>query len=269
MISFPPVVRATVLHRPSKVIKSPYIADVRLEDGRELLCHTPGLGCHGLVDAGKQIYVTLTPAGTKAKTACTATIAASSDAIGSYTVGLQPLMSQRLAVSLLPRLVPPEDGEHVWESEVTVDIPGFEKTRLDYVGTRVSDGKKVYVEVKNAMIAWDDTVPRATRRAVFPDGFRKRKTDPVSPRAIKHAEVLAALRERPETAGCVLLFIVPRSDCRDGLLINPTDPAYCAAVGGAIRAGVTVRAFSSVYDTAKSTVALSREMAVYVPRRRL
>lgn len=266
MLSFPAVVKATVLHRPSKVIKSPYVADVRLEDGRELLCHTPGLGCHGLVDTGKQIYVTLASVGSKGKTSCTATIAVCEDSAGCYTVGLQPLMSQRLAADLLSRLVPAADGEHVWESEVTVEIPGFEKTRLDYVGTRISDGKKVYMEVKNAMIAWDDTVERSKRRAVFPDGFRKRKTDPVSPRAIKHAEALAALRKKPETASCVLLFIVPRRDCRDGLLINPTDPAYCAAVGDTIRAGVVVRAFSSVYDEIKSTAELLREMAVFVPR---
>lgn len=256
----PSLHQATVLRRPSSKIKSPYVADVRLSDGRELLCHTPGLGCNGLVEAGRQIYVTLTPEG-KGKTACTATIAACEDSLGSYTVGLQPLRSQKLAAAVLETLI---KAPCVWAAEVTVEIPGFETTRLDYVGTRVADGKKVYVEVKNAMIAWDATALRVSRRAVFPDGFRKKKTDPVSPRAIKHAEALATLRSRPDTAACVLLFIVPRDDCHDGLLINPTDPLYCTAVAAAIRAGVSVRAFSSIYDVAKTTASLSKEVPVFI-----
>lgn len=260
MTSFPPVFLATVLRRPSAKIKSPYVADVRLSCGRELLCHTPGLGCSGLVEAGREIYVTLAPEGSKSKTACAAIIAACSDSTGSYTVGLQPLMSQKLAHGLLDRLV---SSPCIWASEVSVTIPGFEATRLDYVGTQV-DGKKVYVEVKNAMIAWDAATSRTKRRAVFPDGFRKKKTEPVSPRAIKHAEALAALRKHDDTAACILLFMVPRTDCHDGLLINPTDPLYCAAVGAAVRAGVSVRAFSSIYDETKCTATLAEEVPVFL-----
>ena len=256
----PSLQKAIVLRRPSSTIKSPYVADVKLEDGREMLCHTPGLGCSGLVEAGRQIFVSLNAEDSKSKTACTATIAACEDSIGSYTVGLQPLRSQKLAASLLPSLA----ADCEWKSEVTVEIPGFETTRLDYVGIRRADGKKVYVEVKNAMIAWDSSAARPSRRAVFPDGYRKKKDEPVSPRAIKHAEALAALRLQKETAACILLFIVPRSDCHDGLLINPTDPLYCAAVSAAVRAGVVVRAFSSIYDEAKSTAEISKEVPVFL-----
>ena len=261
MTSFPPVFKATVLRRPSATIKSPYVADVRLSCGREIMCHTPGLGCSGLVEAGREIYVTMAPEGSKSKTACTAIIAACSDSTGSYTVGLQPLMSQKLARGLLDRLV---SSPCVWTSEVTVDIPGFETTRLDYVGTQVCDGKKVYVEVKNAMIAWDCTASREKRRAVFPDGFRKKTSEPVSPRAIKHAQALAALRSQEDTAACILLFLLPRTDCHDGLLINPTDPLYCKAVAAAVRSGVLVRAFSSIYDETKSTATLAKEVPVFL-----
>ena len=72
--SLPTLYRVEVINRPSKSIKSPYVADIRLEDGSHALCHTPGLGCCGLVAPGKHIYVSKA-ANTKSKTAYTAQIA--------------------------------------------------------------------------------------------------------------------------------------------------------------------------------------------------
>ena len=45
-----PLVRGTVINRPSKVVKTGYVADVQLEDGREIQVrkrekHDPVAGC--------------------------------------------------------------------------------------------------------------------------------------------------------------------------------------------------------------------------------
>ena len=42
------LVEATVLKRPSKHIKTPYVADVILNN-KEVLGHSPALGCGGLL----------------------------------------------------------------------------------------------------------------------------------------------------------------------------------------------------------------------------
>lgn len=55
--TLPDLYRATVLARPSRSIKSPYLADVQLEDGTLALCHSPSLGCMGLISAGATILV--------------------------------------------------------------------------------------------------------------------------------------------------------------------------------------------------------------------
>ena len=247
--------RVTVLKRPSATIKSPYVADIQLADGSIAMCHTPGLGCCGLVEAGRVIYVK--PAASKtSKTAWTAVLAECTDETGVYTVGIHPMISQKAAAQALDRL---GYVGVTWQSEVAVD----EHTRLDYVGT-LPNGKKVYVEVKNAMVTGMLDTPRVNRRALFPDGFRKKKDEPVSPRAVKHAEILAELARRPDTEAAILLYTVPRNDCGDGLEINPRDPIYCRAVWAAVRAGVKVWGFSFTH-TPDSDMLIGKSVPVYVP----
>ena len=235
--TFPQLYRVEVLHRPSKTIKSPYVADIRLEDGSQALCHTPGLGCCGLVATGKTIYVSKA-ANAKAKTAYTAQMAECTDSEGTYYVGIHPMVSQAMAAKLLDKISPTA----TWKSEVKIN----EHTRLDFVGT-TPEGKKIYVEVKNAMISLC-AHPRASRRAIFPEGYRKCKTDTVSPRAVKHAETLAELAALPDTEAAYLLYIVPRSDCEAGLELNPSDPIYCEAVANAMKQNVRIRVFGLAFQ---------------------
>jgi sugar fermentation stimulation protein A len=256
---------ATVVCRPSATNKSPYVCDIVLDSDEKHMCHSPGLGCSGLVAAGRRIWVTQNKSPTS-KTAFTAQIADCTDAEGPFTVGIHPMVSQKATHDLLPLLGFGPDVK--WATEVKVS----DHTRLDFVGT-TPDNKKIYVEVKNAMISHQEAShARAQRRAIFPEGFRKKKDDPVSPRAVKHANTLAALMANPATLAAILLFVVPRTDCGGGLEINPTDRVYSAAVAAALRAGVQARVFSlrigatSLSVTPRITLPVfDRELPLFLP----
>ena len=99
-----------------------------------MLCHTPGLGCCGLVEAGRRIYVTAGRVGSK--TECVAQIAECTDSEGVFYNGIHPIVSQTAARGLLTRI----SDEAVWKAEVVVE----DGTRLDYVGLLPS-GKKIYI----------------------------------------------------------------------------------------------------------------------------
>lgn len=251
--TLPSLQRAEVIHRPSKSIKSPYVADIKLADGTIALCHTPGLGCCGLVAPNRIIYVSKAT-GAKAKTAYTAQLSESADNTGTYYVGIHPMISQAVAGKLLDKIA----TDVVWKGEVKIS----DHTRLDFVGT-TNEQKKIYVEVKNAMISVS-TEARQIRRAVFPEGFRKSKADPVSPRAVKHAETLAELVKLPDTQAAYLVFIVPRNDCGGGLELNKLDPIYCDAVKKAMAAGVQVRVFGLAF-TADGTITFDKELPFSIP----
>lgn len=250
LYSFPSLTKATVLKRPSATIKSPYVADIRFEDGTTSLCHTPGLGCCGLVESGRSVYVSRSRDG--AKTDYTTQLAICEDVDGPYYVGIHPMVSQNAAHSLLSTIC----SDAQWKSEVTVG-----DSRFDYVGS-CPNGKTIYLEVKTAMVSLGLDKARSERRALFPVGYKKKKGDPVSPRAIKHAEGLAALAQEESTHSCILVFLVPRSDCGGGFEVNREDPAYYAAVKKAIYAGVQVRAYALDYTPAGIT--LHDEVPVYI-----
>jgi len=249
--TLPALIRVTVTKRPSSKIKSPYVADVRLEDGSEALCHTPGLSCSGLVTPGKVIYVS--KSNEKAKTDYTAQIAECTDGEGNYYVGIHPMISQHIASILLHNI----STEAKWKSEVKIS----EHTRLDFVGS-LENGKKIYVEVKNAMIS-TNLVGRSERRAIFPEGYRKSKKDTISPRAVKHAETLAEIMEKDDTHSAYLVYIVPRNDCNGGLELNQEDPIYVESVTNAMAKGVKVRVFGLNFLTT-GCIEFNKELGFHV-----
>jgi DNA-binding sugar fermentation-stimulating protein len=254
LYTLPQLFKATVVNRPSKTIKSPYVADILLEDGSVALCHTPGLSCSGLVVPQRCVYVSKA-ASAKAKTAYTVQISESVDSEGTHYIGIHPMVSQMIASKLLNKIC----ETAVWKSEVKVN----DHTRLDFVGLCSDNNKKIYVEVKNAMISLSKET-RVSRRATFPEGYRKSKTESFSPRAVKHAETLAELACLPDTEAVYLVFIVPRSDCNDGLELNPADQVYCRAVSKAIEAGLKVRVFG--LDFSKTGIInFNKELAFHLP----
>ena len=252
--SLPQLVRCCVLHRPSKIIKSPYVADIVLEDGVHALCHTPGLGCSGLVAPGRTLYVSQAVKDT-AKTNYTAQLAECEDSEGTYYVSIHPMISQAMAGHLLDHVHP----DVTWRSEVKVDS----HSRIDFVGT-VASGKMVYVEVKNAMISHQTTVERSCRRAVFPEGYRKVKTDTFSPRALKHAALLGDLVGRPDTEAAYLLFIIPRHDCQGGLELHSQDSVYSQGVADAMARGVQVRVFG-LHVNQEGQISFDRPLPFHAP----
>jgi len=253
LYALPELYRATVINRPSKTVKSPYVADILLEDGTVALCHTPGLSCSGLVVPQRTIYVSKAK-NAKAKTAYTAQISESVDSEGIHYIGIHPMVSQTVASKLLDKI----SQTAVWKSEVKVN----EHTRLDFVG-KTGEGKKIYVEVKTAMISLSKE-PRLTRRAVFPEGYRKSKTESFSPRAVKHAETLAELASLPDTEAVYLVFIVPRSDCNGGLELNITDQVYCTAISKAIKAGLRICVFGLDFCI-NGSIKFTKELVFHPP----
>jgi DNA-binding sugar fermentation-stimulating protein len=56
------LIEGTIVKRPSKIIKSPYVADViPLNQSSEILAHSASLGCCGLSDVGATILMTTMP----------------------------------------------------------------------------------------------------------------------------------------------------------------------------------------------------------------
>ena len=101
------LIEGTVLNRPSKVIKSPYVADVLIEENNiktEVISHSPSLGCCGLAE--KDAIVLLSKLPIKSEQKCTYRICLSICKDAQHPghesiVGIYPKFAEELAENAL------------------------------------------------------------------------------------------------------------------------------------------------------------------------
>jgi len=238
------LIKANVLARPSKKVKSPYLADIEI-DGVEYLCHSPALGCSGHIVEGATVWV-LQKNGSKTKSSHEIYLIQEGDTM----IGAHPLVANKIAQVLLKQKMIIPNIKNIY-SEFTVD-----DCRFDFIGQ--IDNKMAVIEIKSVPMAdyYDGTQKEVNelmkentkdkKIAIFPfESSRKLMNDPKSPRALKHIETLKSLAKEKY---CMLLYIVQRDDV-DSFCISKLDPIYKEAVKKAMNAGVHIKAVSIRWDT--------------------
>ena len=208
-----------IVKRPSKTIKSPYVADVMIDE-QEFLGHTPSLGCCGLCESGSKVVMIPTP-GNK----CSYRVQLSKQ--GKTYVGVNPKLSEQIMKSILQKNVLSTVDVDTFDSEVR-----YKNSRFDFAG-ECKDGSLFILEVKSVPLKCDD------KTAFFPDGYRKKKGDPISPRALKHVNELKSLKLENNDMRCILCFVIPRDDITE-FKINEKDEIYRKAVQEAWMCGVEI-----------------------------
>jgi len=247
------VVKGTVLKRPSASIKSPYVADVLLDDGRTVLAHSASLGCCGLSDKGATIWLQELPTKKSSHAKCSHRVCLSTlyDTVRekSVTIGIFPKYAEELAEkALVGNHFKCLQGVRKYRRETVIKVDGLVDSRFDFSGID-GQGCPFLMEIKNVPLAdYDDIVPRKSgcyadrefdeKVAYFPDGYRKKASDPVSPRALKHIRELTTIRGMSKTR-CILCFVVQRSDV-NRFTSSVADPEYKDAFEDARLNGVEI-----------------------------
>lgn len=268
-----PLRLAVVVARPSKTVKTPYVADIMFADDPTIYqAHAPSLGCSGLVDVDSNVYVSEKTA-SKSDAKTTHTIYGTT-IYGGWRVGVNPMIANKAVRRIIETgLASARDfpiGSTV-EQEVTVG-----DSRIDMKVTH-SDGSISWVEVKNVPLAHyrnasegcknyragavpgsveDD--PRS-KIAIFPDGYRKNKTDAISPRATKHLENLMDRVREGDGAYC--LYLCQRADATR---FEPAslDTIYSETFRRAQAAGVRMRCYVVEWDKEFKCMRFIREIPV-------
>jgi len=255
MLKIDGLVDGTIVNRPSKTIKSPYVADILLHTlNTTILGHTASLGCCGLADREAQILMAPVPKTNKNnKISCEFKVYLSviRERGAEIVVGIHPKLAENLAESaiknnLLSRL----QNVRGYKRETTIYVAGKVDSRFDFTGIDCN-GVPFIMEVKNVPLADYEDITAKDRKhkcyddrdinskvAYFPDGYRKKSTDTVSPRALKHIRELTLIK-RESITRCIMCYVIQRTDveCFQPSII---DPEYRAAVKEAVEAGVEI-----------------------------
>ena len=238
-----------LVKRPSRSIKSPYIADIIIDE-KEELAHCPSLGISGLLNDEAKFLCSKNETSTRKS---------------KYTVELTYLPST-LNTTVLTN-TNPQFGNKLFASIIKNNIideyknPLIVKSEKKYKDSRFdfyikkADNKEEYIEVKSVVLCNFDKkeYPKSVKNpeihrlnthkkgAIFPDGFRKNKNVPISERAIKHLKTLVDCKKNNYDAS--LYFIVQRDDC-DYFKPSDVDQFYSKELENTIKEGVNVKAIS-------------------------
>jgi DNA-binding sugar fermentation-stimulating protein len=261
LLCIPNLVKGYVAKRPSKHIKSPYVADVVLCDSNtEIIAHTAALGCCGLADMGAQVLMTLTPESKtgKNKQKCSHRIYLSilndtrtSKNENEVIIGINPKIAETLVENALKQnMLALLQNVKSYRRETTIYVENQIDSRFDFTGID-ENGIPFIMEVKNVPLADYEDLPLHERGktdftgrdwnskiAYFPDGYRKKITDTISPRALKHICELKKIKEMSKTR-CIICFVIQRDDV-DRFQASVVDPEYRNALKNAVDSGVEV-----------------------------
>ena len=250
------LIEGTITKRPSKVIKSPYVADViPLNQSSEILAHSASLGCCGLADAGATILMTTMPIpknkNTKQKCQYRIYISVFTEKNKEIIVGIHPKLAENLTENALKlNYLSKLQNIKSFRRETTIFVEGKVDSRFDFTGID-KNGIPFIMEVKNVPLAdYEDITAKDRKKkcyddrdvnskvAYFPDGYRKKSDDTISPRALKHIQELTLIKKESITR-CIMCYVIQRTDvcCFQPSII---DPLYRQAVKEGIEAGIEI-----------------------------
>jgi DNA-binding sugar fermentation-stimulating protein len=290
------LIEGTVEKRPSKFIKTPYVADIiPIGSTTSILGHTASLGCCGLADVGASILMAPVvstqkqkkseekreetqekpeeteqttqekPEETEQKTqektqekreekrkcAYRVYLSVIKERGNEIIIGIHPKLAEDLTETalknnLLSRLL----NVQRYKRETTIFVEGKVDSRFDFSGIDCN-GIPFLMEVKNVPLADYEDITAKDRKhkcyddraqnskvAYFPDGYRKKSTATVSPRALKHLHELTLVKKESKTR-CIMCYVIQRTDV-ESFQPSIIDPLYREAFKEAIAGGVEI-----------------------------
>ena len=255
--------KVLVVSRPSKICKTPYVADIQLHDGTIVQAHSASLGCCGLCEKGCYVYASPMKSNcpqTKSKI-CSYKIYLAEvnesktieniNFTNHQLIGIEPKLAELLTErTLINNYLPTLKNIKTYKREVK-----FDNSRFDFFGID-KNNKHFILEVKNVPLCHYADVCDKEKKTLekqgafnnikfndkisyFPDGYRKKKGDVVSERALKHINELKYQLIQKTVHRSIICFVVQRTDCGSFQASN-LDPTYQKAFYDAIREGVEV-----------------------------
>ena len=233
------LLNSTVVCRPSKKNKSPYLLDINIKNNKIEMCHTPGLGLSGLIKPNTKIKVL--PLSCDNKKRCSkytiekVLIVEKEIKSGKTWLGANPIRANTIFYNTIKKKL----FKKLTDVEITNQEYTILDSRIDFKGKDLK-GNNVFIEVKNVVVAdyHVSTAPKDRkifystikknkykRVGVFPDGQSKPGSSLVSPRAFKHLLTLEKLSKKKNTRS-ILIFVLQRSDCNGFLPNYIKDPIY-------------------------------------------
>jgi len=240
------LIEGEIISRPSKEIKTPFVADIKiLSDDSVTLGHTASLGCCGLADKGAKVLMAPSK-NPKSKCDYTVYLSIYNEKNKQIIIGIFPKLAETLVEKCLEaNLLSKLKNVKSFKRETKIlnsrfDFSGVDENGVDFI-----------MEVKNVPLAdYEDLSSKDKKKcdfcnrnfnskvAYFPDGYRKKASEPVSPRALKHMNDLIEIKKTTNKR-CIMCYVIQRTDV-DRFQPSILDEEYIKAFIKAVKHGVEI-----------------------------
>jgi sugar fermentation stimulation protein A len=211
-----------------------FLADVVMDDGRELTVHCPNPGAMlGLNMPGIPVWLSRSDDPKRKLPHTLELVQVDGGLVGINTMHPNRLVAEALALDRIPEL----SGYASVRREVNYGT----NSRVDFL-LESPDRPPCWLEIKNCHLM------RTAGLAEFPDC--------VAARSSKHLRELAAMVEAGHRA--VALFVVQRTDCEGFLACEELDPVFARTLDEVTAKGVEVLIYAC--DMAQTGVVISRRL---------
>ena len=273
------LIEGTIIKRPSKSIKSPYVADVLLKgDETTILAHSASLGCSGLAEAECNVLlakIESTKKNDDMKCSHRIYLSIIKNGDSGEIVGVYPKFAEHIAESALKQnFISSLQNIKSYKRETSIYIEGQIDSRFDFSGID-ENGCPFIMEIKNVPLAdYEDGIKKDKKKmdfssrdfnskvAYFPDGYRKKSTDVISPRALKHIKELMYIKQNSKTR-TILCYVIQRSDI-NRFQTSVNDLVYKQAVKEANDVGVEIIALVIKWTRDGKAHFVSNNLPIYL-----
>ncbi|MEO1240557.1 MAG: DNA/RNA nuclease SfsA [Pseudomonadota bacterium] len=219
-----------------------FLADIALDDGREITAHCANPGSMmGVAEEGARVWVS-EHHGTKRKLPYSWEIVE----IGKTLIPVNTSNPNKIAAEAIEAGVIPELSGY---ADMRREVKYGEASRVDLLLEGGRRRKPCYVEIKNVHLS------RNAGLAEFPDSVTKR--------GAKHLVELSSVAA--QGARAVMLFVVQRSDCRAFRPAADLDPAYARTLTEAANAGVETLCYDCEVTTSEVVLRKALEIQLETP----
>ena len=250
LIQFQNTIQLEVTHRPSKKIKSPYVADAINKDGDEFLVHTPGLGLADQCLPGSKIFATPSKNKSSKTDYIAQFVSIKEKGYGQTFIGANPHTAELIGKEILKN--------NIWNPYPKYEVCNKKPPHIDYLGDIYLkfQNKYIIIEIKNVICAsynpkikkvdrryvfYDNTMP-FRRSGIYPNGERSQKyrgESVVSERSVRQIDSMIKKKEKYQFA---IMFLVNRGDCMTFKPNWQRDPIYSKKLVKAVKNGIDVYA---------------------------
>lgn len=248
--------KALIINRPSKSIKSPYLADIQINNTTNTttnteIAHSPSLGLCGLIINNVNVMVSECNNNCR-KSKYTIELVEIKDLENKNPIwiGANPQYGNKIFSHFIKEL--DEFNNYIIEKPEVKVL----NSRLDFLLSNTKK-EKLYVEVKNVpLVDYNSELHdikkeklnygpninnKYIRASIFPDGYKNSKNQCVSDRAYKHLDDLIELKNHGFRTA--LVFIIQRDDSEYFRPNYIKDKIYSEKLKEAYTKGVEIYAY--------------------------